>query len=233
MEKKDNIHKGHRKRMWKKYSEYGLDIFNEHEILEMLLYMFIPRVNTNRTAHELIDRFGSLKEVLNAPRGELLETDNIGESSAIQISFINDITGYINALLQARHFQKLRRYHRLLQGLFLRQGHGKSCGLSDRQEHACFQQSGLQVGKTGRRARLQRCRPPYIEKRVQFNSTRSQSPRRRRVFLKQRHVFHAKPIRAHERDKHKYPRPHCNTRHKRLFDPQQRRGFRYMVLNTR
>lgn len=97
MEKKDNIHKGHRKRMWKKYSEYGLDIFNEHEILEMLLYMFIPRVNTNRTAHELIDRFGSLKEVLNAPRGELLETDNIGESSAIQISFINDITGYINA----------------------------------------------------------------------------------------------------------------------------------------
>lgn len=95
--KKDNLHKGHRQRMWKKYSEYGLDIFNEHEILEMLLYMCIPRSNTNDTAHKLIERFGSLKEVLNAPRGELVKVDNIGDNSALLISFINDIIRYINA----------------------------------------------------------------------------------------------------------------------------------------
>ncbi len=96
MEKKVNLHEGHRKRMWKKYLEYGLNAFNEHEILEMLLYMFIPRMNTNPTAHTLIDRFGSLKDVLNAPRGELLKIEHIGENTAMQIAFINDLTRYIN-----------------------------------------------------------------------------------------------------------------------------------------
>lgn len=74
-----------------------MEIFNEHEILEMLLFLFIPRVNTNQTAHALIDRFGSLKEVLNAPRDELIKTDNIGDSAAVRINFINDVIRYVNA----------------------------------------------------------------------------------------------------------------------------------------
>lgn len=36
------LHKGHRARMKKRFSELGGDSFADHEILEMLLYYAIP-----------------------------------------------------------------------------------------------------------------------------------------------------------------------------------------------
>ena len=59
MSEKHN-HDGHRDRMRKKYMEYGAEIFEPHEMLEMLLYYAIPRKDTNKTAHELINTFGSV-----------------------------------------------------------------------------------------------------------------------------------------------------------------------------
>ncbi len=99
-EKKENLHEGHRQRMWKKYLDSGINIFSEHEILEMLLYMFIPRQNTNPTAHSLIKQFGSLQAVINAPRSELVTVPNIGPNTAMQISFINDLADYLNKCSQ-------------------------------------------------------------------------------------------------------------------------------------
>ena len=40
------MHEGHRERMLKKLENYA-DALNEHELLEILLYFCIPRVNTN------------------------------------------------------------------------------------------------------------------------------------------------------------------------------------------
>ncbi len=51
------IHRGHRDRMRKKLVSFGSDIFNDHELLEMLLYSAIPYKNTNPTAIELIGDF--------------------------------------------------------------------------------------------------------------------------------------------------------------------------------
>ena len=79
MSEKHN-HDGHRDRMRKKYMEYGAEIFEPHEMLEMLLYYAIPRKDTNKTAHELINTFGSVSGVLDAPP-HLLK--NIGLSSNV------------------------------------------------------------------------------------------------------------------------------------------------------
>ena len=38
----ENVHTGHRKRMKAKYTLHGADIFDTHELLEMLLYTVIP-----------------------------------------------------------------------------------------------------------------------------------------------------------------------------------------------
>lgn len=51
---KKNIHNGHRDRMRNKYINKGIDVFEQHEILEMLLFYAIPRKNTNDIAHELL-----------------------------------------------------------------------------------------------------------------------------------------------------------------------------------
>lgn len=47
----DNPHMGHRQRMLDKFRRFGLEIFSDHEVLEMLLYFAVPQGDTNPTAH--------------------------------------------------------------------------------------------------------------------------------------------------------------------------------------
>jgi len=60
---KENInpHKNHRERVKTKYLNHGLDCFADHEVLEMILFYSVPQKDTNEMAHELIDKFGSLR----------------------------------------------------------------------------------------------------------------------------------------------------------------------------
>ena len=62
----DNPHMGHRQRMLDKFRRFGLEIFSDHEVLEMLLYFAVRQGDTNPTAHRLMQRFGSLHAVLKA-----------------------------------------------------------------------------------------------------------------------------------------------------------------------
>lgn len=101
MSENENTHEGHRKRMWKKYAENGVRVFEEHELLEMLLFGLLPRVNTNDTAHKLINRFGSLKDVLAAPISALENAKGLGPNSAMTLKFIGDIVQYIGFKIPA------------------------------------------------------------------------------------------------------------------------------------
>ena len=47
----DNPHMGHRQRMLDKFRRFGLEIFSDHEVLEMLLYFAVRQGDTNPTAH--------------------------------------------------------------------------------------------------------------------------------------------------------------------------------------
>lgn len=84
------LHSGHRARMAEKYKANGAACA-DHELLEMLLYYSIPRVNTNETAIRLLKRFGSFRAVLAAPIGELTAVDGVGEKSARLIRLCGDI----------------------------------------------------------------------------------------------------------------------------------------------
>jgi len=57
-------HEGHRSRMRERYALQGLDEFQPHEVLEMLLYRSITRGNTNPIAHALLEQCGSFESVL-------------------------------------------------------------------------------------------------------------------------------------------------------------------------
>ena len=45
----------------------GMDSLQDHEVLELLLFYAIARQDTNELAHRLINRFGSLSDVFDAP----------------------------------------------------------------------------------------------------------------------------------------------------------------------
>lgn len=90
-DKIENIHKNHRKRMKQKFLENGIKNFSEHEILEFLLFYSIPQGDTNALAHILINKYGSLSKVLDAPLASLTETKGVGEHTAILIKLLPQI----------------------------------------------------------------------------------------------------------------------------------------------
>ncbi len=77
--------------MREKFRQGGGEALADHEILEMLLFYSIPRINTNETAHRLIDHFGSLSGVLSAKRHELTAVPGIGDQSADLIGLIGEL----------------------------------------------------------------------------------------------------------------------------------------------
>ena len=83
-----NVHEGHRQRKRKQFLVSGLDAFQEHEVLELLLYYAIPRKDTNPIAHALLKKFGSLDAVFSAPVEELMRVEGIGENAAALIRLI-------------------------------------------------------------------------------------------------------------------------------------------------
>lgn len=89
--KKESLHKGHRSRMRKRYMENGIDALNDHEILEILLYYAIPRSDTNELSHSLLDKYGTLANLFEAPFESLKELKGMGETSAMLIKLIPDI----------------------------------------------------------------------------------------------------------------------------------------------
>lgn len=73
-----DTHKGHRQRMRERAASEGFDAFNPHQVMEVLLFYAIPRQDVSELAHTLIDRFGSVRGVLQASREELTKVDGVG-----------------------------------------------------------------------------------------------------------------------------------------------------------
>ena len=90
METKENLHAGHRARLTQKFLN-NPSSFCEHELLEMLLFNFVPRVNTNDIAHNLLRAFGSLDSVLKASPKDLVKVKGVGEKTASNIALIGKI----------------------------------------------------------------------------------------------------------------------------------------------
>ena len=76
------MHEEHRKRMRERFLQSGFDGYSDHEILECLLYFSIPRGDTNALAHRLMERFGSIRNLLEASPEELTAEEGVGEHSA-------------------------------------------------------------------------------------------------------------------------------------------------------
>ena len=76
------VHDGHRARIRERLSQ---GIVMEHEILEILLFNAVPRLNTNELAHRLLATFGSIPGVLSATMEQLQEVEGMGSSLAAYI----------------------------------------------------------------------------------------------------------------------------------------------------
>ena len=97
-----NPHLGHREKLRQRFiRENGLDHFEDHQILELLLFYANPRGDTNPTAHALLEQFGSLKGVLEARPEMLMTVNGVKETAATLISMVVPLTRVWNRCAMA------------------------------------------------------------------------------------------------------------------------------------
>ena len=82
------VHEGHRQRLLRRFLEEGLEHFEPHNKLELLLFYAIPRRDTNEIAHRLLKTFGSFSAVLDAPVEELEKVEGIGPAAAAYLKLL-------------------------------------------------------------------------------------------------------------------------------------------------
>lgn len=90
MAKTEPHYHGHRERLRARFRKSGFAGFAEHEVIELLLTLAIPRSDVKQQAKALIDHFGSLREILDAPLAELRSVKGVGEVAAISLKVIRE-----------------------------------------------------------------------------------------------------------------------------------------------
>lgn len=89
-------HTGHRQRMKERFLHTHFDGFEDHQILEMILFYVYPRTDTNPLAHRLLNTFGSLSAVFEAPVDTLISA-GLTPNAATFITMLPDISRvYLN-----------------------------------------------------------------------------------------------------------------------------------------
>jgi DNA repair protein RadC len=81
-------HLGHRARMREKLLSAGPEALLDHELLEMVLFLALPRRDTKPIARALLARFGSFANAIAAPLPELREIEGLGEAGAAALRVV-------------------------------------------------------------------------------------------------------------------------------------------------
>jgi DNA repair protein RadC len=71
---------GHRERLRERFRAAGANALADYELLEIVLFRSIPRIDVKPLAKELINRFGSFAEVVSAPAERLAEIKGVTDA---------------------------------------------------------------------------------------------------------------------------------------------------------
>lgn len=82
----------HRERLRDKFARRGADAFDDYELLELILFQALPRIDTKPIAKTLLAEFGSLAEVVAAPVEKLTAIKGIGPSAAQHLKVLQQVS---------------------------------------------------------------------------------------------------------------------------------------------
>ncbi len=95
-------HSGHRMRLLKSFVHGDSHSFYDVQLIEILLYFCLPRVDTNPIAHALLDKFKNIGGILNAKEEELAAVPYLGQISARKLMTAIDIINRYDKLVRER-----------------------------------------------------------------------------------------------------------------------------------
>ncbi len=82
------LYSGHRQRLRDRFRQAGADPLPDYELLEMVLFRALPRRDTKALAKQLLARFGSFADVINAPDARLKEISGVGDAVITELRLI-------------------------------------------------------------------------------------------------------------------------------------------------
>ncbi len=92
----NDSYKERRNNMLERYLRDGIKGFKDNEIIEMFAYCSLHGQNAEATAKELLDRFGSIYDILKAKYEDLLTVKNVNKSTAALICYLKDFIQMLN-----------------------------------------------------------------------------------------------------------------------------------------
>ena len=103
-----HLHGGHRDRLRERFLA-APDALPDYELLELLLFMAIPRRDVKPIAKILIARFGNLAGVMNAGLADLTGVDGVSENVAMAIKTVRAAGLRARALVWAPVWASVRK----------------------------------------------------------------------------------------------------------------------------
>jgi len=79
---------GHRQRIRSRLLTAGPESIADHELLELVLFLALPRRDTKPIARALLARFGSFANAISAPLADLRGVDGMGEAGAAALKTV-------------------------------------------------------------------------------------------------------------------------------------------------
>lgn len=103
----DDLSWGHRQRLREKFMQAGLAGFHDYEVVELLLTLGTPRKDCKTAAKMAIEKFGSLRGVLEASPEDLGKIEGIGPNNIFGLKLARDLTRhYLSERIEAKEFLK-------------------------------------------------------------------------------------------------------------------------------
>ena len=106
MTKPKNSNTGHRSRIRNKFLDHGLEVFQDYEVLELMLDFVARQKDMKPVAKDMIIQFGSLQGALDASDEELLAINGIGEAGLVMLRAFKEVSA--RYLSQASNKEILR-----------------------------------------------------------------------------------------------------------------------------
>jgi DNA repair protein RadC len=100
---------GHRQRLRERFVASGPDSLADYELLELMLFSAIPRVDVKPLAKTLIEKFGGFAGVLHADVAALAAVPGLSENSAILLKAVEYCHPGRSCSITARPAWRIRR----------------------------------------------------------------------------------------------------------------------------
>jgi len=87
----ENVHAGHRRRLRERAAKEGFASFNPHQVIELLLFNAVVQKDTSEMAHQLVNKFKTVQNVLTAPKEELMTIKGVGPKVADWLNRVGEL----------------------------------------------------------------------------------------------------------------------------------------------